>query len=179
MLIGINLLREGLDLPEVSLVAILDADKEGFLRSTGSLIQTIGRAARNLTGRAILYADVMTRSMRAAIEETDRRRTIQEDYNERNNITPEAIVKPVDMVLVAMAEADYLTVPLDTEDEVDEMNPEQRLRLVAELEQRMREAAKKFEFEQAAQLRDRLKAIRERGLYGENSIPSSGADSGG
>ena len=178
-LIGVNLLREGLDLPEVSLVAILDADKEGFLRSMGSLIQTIGRAARNLNGCAILYADVMTRSMRAAIEETDRRRAIQEDYNERNNITPEAIVKPVDMVLVAVAEADYLTVPLDVEDEVDEMDPLQRSRLVAELELRMREAAKKFEFEQAAQLRDRIKAIRERGLYGDGANLAGGADSSG
>ena len=178
-LIGVNLLREGLDLPEVSLVAILDADKEGFLRSAGSLIQTIGRAARNLNGRAILYADVMTKSMLKAIDETARRRTIQEDYNERHNITPEAIVKPVDMALVAVAEADYITVPLEAEDEVDEMNPEQRLRYVADLEQRMREAAKKFEFEQAAQFRDRIKAIRERGLYGQSSIPSGGTDSSG
>ena len=180
-LIGVNLLREGLDLPEVSLVAILDADKEGFLRSAGSLIQTMGRAARNLNGRAILYADVMTASMRKAIEETDRRRVIQQDYNERHNITPQAIIKPVDMVLVAIAEADYLTVPLEVEDEVDEMDPQQRGRLVLDLEQRMREAAKKFEFEQAAQLRDRIKTIRERGLYGESVIGNTagGIDSSG
>jgi len=178
-LVGVNLLREGLDLPEVSLVAILDADKEGFLRSSGSLIQTVGRAARNLNGRAILYADRMTDSMRRAIDETDRRRTIQQDYNERNNITPQAIVKPVDMALVAVAEADYVTVPLEAEDEVDVMTPEQRAAYIADLEQRMRESAKVFEFEKAAQFRDRIKSIRERGLYGESAITAGGADSGG
>src|SRR5512140_2908621 len=114
-LIGINLLREGLDLPEVSLVAILDADKEGFLRSQGSLIQTMGRAARHLNGRAILYADVMTDSMRRAIGETNRRRTIQEQYNLENNITPQSIIKPIDMSLVAIAEGDYVTVPVEPE----------------------------------------------------------------
>ena len=107
VLIGINLLREGLDLPEVSLVAILDADKEGFLRSSGSLIQTIGRCARNLEGRAILYADRMTDSMKKAIDETYRRRAIQQAYNEENGITPESIVRPLDMSLVAVANADY------------------------------------------------------------------------
>src|SRR4029077_8870450 len=111
VLIGINLLREGLDLPEVSLVAILDADKEGFLRSRDSLIQTMGRAARHLNGRAILYADKMTDSMKRAIEETNRRREIQVRYNEENNITPESIIKPVDMTLVAIAEADYVKLP--------------------------------------------------------------------
>ena len=115
VLIGVNLLREGLDLPEVSLVAILDADKEGFLRSTGSLIQTIGRAARNVNGRAILYADVMTDSMRRAIDETNRRRAIQVAYNEENGITPQSIVKPIDMSLVAIAEADYVTIPAEPE----------------------------------------------------------------
>src|SRR6202011_393526 len=114
VLIGINLLREGLDLPEVSLVAILDADKEGFLRSSGSLIQTIGRAARNINGRAILYADRMTRSMEHAMRETERRRLVQQAYNEANNITPQTIVKPIDMSLVAVAEADYVTVSLDS-----------------------------------------------------------------
>jgi excinuclease ABC subunit B len=166
VLIGINLLREGLDLPEVSLVAILDADKEGFLRSSGSLIQTMGRAARHVEGRAILYADVMTDSMRRAIGETTRRRRTQSNYNEEHGITPQSIVKPVDMSLVAIAEADYVTVPLEADEEVDSLTPEQRNRLVAELEERMREAARKFEFEQAAQLRDRVKALRDRGVAG-------------
>ncbi len=116
VLVGVNLLREGLDLPEVSLVAILDADKEGFLRSTGSLIQTMGRAARHLNGRAVLYADVYTDSMRRAIDETNRRRAIQEQYNEQNNITPQSIIKPIDMSLVAIAEGDYVTVPIEPED---------------------------------------------------------------
>jgi excinuclease ABC subunit B len=164
VLIGVNLLREGLDLPEVSLVAILDADKEGFLRSSGSLIQTIGRAARNVNGRAILYADVVTESMRRAIEETNRRRAIQEDYNRENGITPQSIVKPVDMSLVAVAEADYVTVPLDRDEEVEELTPEERERYVSDLEAQMREAAKKFEFEKAAQIRDRIKKLREPGL---------------
>src|SRR5947209_445443 len=114
VLVGINLLREGLDLPEVSLVAILDADKEGFLRSQGSLLQTIGRAARHVEGHAILYADVMTDSMRKALAETDRRRRTQVEYNERNGMTPQSIVKPIDMSLVAVAEGDYVTVPLET-----------------------------------------------------------------
>jgi excinuclease ABC subunit B len=159
VLIGVNLLREGLDLPEVSLVAILDADKEGFLRSSGSLIQTMGRAARNLHGKAVLYADVMTESMRTASGETNRRRKIQVQYNEDNNITPQSIIKPIDMSLVAIAEADYVTVPLEEEDE-SEVPPEQLERYIGELEQRMREAAKKFEFEQAAQIRDRVKALK-------------------
>ncbi len=160
VLIGINLLREGLDLPEVSLVAILDADKEGFLRSSGSLIQTMGRAARHLEGRAMLYADVMTDSMRRAIAETDRRRRTQLQYNEEHGITPQSIIKPIDMSLVAMAEADYVTVPLEADEQVEAMDPEQRQRFVIELEERMREAAKKFEFEKAAQLRDKIKALK-------------------
>src|SRR5213596_85756 len=152
VLIGINLLREGLDLPEVSLVAILDADKEGFLRSSGSLIQTMGRAARHLEGRAILYADVMTDSMRRAIEETNRRRRVQVEYNERNGITPQSIIKPIDMSLVAIAEGDYVTVPIEDEQDTVDMTPEQREKFIGELEERMREAARKFEFERAAQL---------------------------
>jgi excinuclease ABC subunit B len=160
VLIGINLLREGLDLPEVSLVAILDADKEGFLRSSGSLIQTMGRAARHLEGHAILYADVMTDSMKRALSETDRRRQIQTDYNERNHITPQSIVKPIDMSLVAIAEGDYVTVPLESDEEVDNLTPDQRQRFIGELEERMREAARKFEFEKAAQLRDRVKGLK-------------------
>jgi len=160
VLIGVNLLREGLDLPEVSLVAILDADKEGFLRSTGSLIQTIGRAARHINGRAILYADVLTDSMKRAMNETSRRRAIQRAYNEENNITPMSIIKPIDMSLVAIAEADYVTVPLEQEDATESMTPEQRDKLIRELEQNMREAAKKFEFEKAARFRDRIKALK-------------------
>jgi excinuclease ABC subunit B len=160
VLVGINLLREGLDLPEVSLVAILDADKEGFLRSSGSLIQTIGRAARHVEGRAILYADVMTDSMKRALDETSRRREIQVEYNERNGITPQSIVKPIDMSLVAVAEGDYVTVSMEADEEVETLSPEQRQRYIGELEERMREAARKFEFEKAAQLRDRVKGLR-------------------
>ena len=160
VLIGINLLREGLDLPEVSLVAILDADKEGFLRSSGALIQTIGRAARHLEGRAILYADVMTDSMKRAIDETTRRRRVQVEYNERNGITPQSIIKPIDMTLVAIAEGDYVTVPVESDPNVEELTPAQRDEFIAELETRMRDAAKKFEFEKAAQLRDKIKALK-------------------
>ena len=167
MLIGVNLLREGLDLPEVTLVAILDADKEGFLRSTGSLIQTIGRAARNINGRAILYADVMTDSMRRAIAETDRRRRVQVAYNEENGITPESIVKPIDSNLIAITEADYVTPEIDEpEPELQQLTPEQRASFLEELERKMRDAARNFEFEKAAQLRDRLKALREPRPFG-------------
>jgi excinuclease ABC subunit B len=159
-LIGINLLREGLDLPEVSLVAILDADKEGFLRSAGALIQTIGRAARHVEGHAILYADVMTDSMRKALDETSRRRVTQVAYNELHGIIPQSIVKPIDMSLVAIAEADYVTVSLEADEEVENLTPEERQRFIGELEERMRDAARKFEFEKAAQLRDRVKALK-------------------
>jgi excinuclease ABC subunit B len=160
VLIGINLLREGLDLPEVSLVAILDADKEGFLRSTGALIQTMGRAARHVEGRAVLYADVMTDSMRRAIDETTRRRLVQVQYNDANGITPQSIIKPIDSSLVAIAEADYVTIPLESEEETAQMTPEQRSQYIVDLEERMREAAKKFEFEQAAQFRDKIKSLK-------------------
>jgi excinuclease ABC subunit B len=160
VLVGINLLREGLDLPEVSLVAILDADKEGFLRSWGALIQTIGRAARHVEGHAILYADVMTDSMRKALAETARRRQTQIEYNEANHITPQSIIKAVDMSLVAVAEGDYFTVPLEDDPDVENLTPEQRFRFISELEERMREAARKFEFEKAAQLRDKVKALK-------------------
>jgi excinuclease ABC subunit B len=176
VLIGVNLLREGLDLPEVSLVAILDADKEGFLRSGGSLIQTIGRAARNVNGKAILYADVMTDSMRTAIGETNRRRAIQAQYNEENHITPQSIVKPIDMSLVAMAEADYVTVPLEDEEPGADLPPEQLERLAADLEEKMREAARQFEFEKAAELRDRLKALRARLVAGPAAPVGAGDD---
>ncbi|MCL6544252.1 MAG: excinuclease ABC subunit UvrB [Bryobacteraceae bacterium] len=165
VLIGVNLLREGLDLPEVSLVAILDADKEGFLRSGGSLIQTIGRAARNVHGKAILYADKITDGMRFAIDETNRRRRIQAAYNEEHGITPQTIIKPVDMTLVAVAEGDYVTVPLEPEDaSIETLSEEDRQRLIRELEEQMREAARRFEFEKAAALRDRVKALKTRAL---------------
>jgi excinuclease ABC subunit B len=160
VLIGINLLREGLDLPEVSLVAILDADKEGFLRSSGSLIQTIGRAARHLSGRAILYADVMTDSIRRAIDETDRRRTVQEAHNEEHGITPTSIMRSLDMSLVHILKAEYAD--LTSQDEaIPEFNSQQELDgYIGRLESDMREAAKKFEFEKAAKLRDNIKELR-------------------
>jgi len=161
VLIGINLLREGLDLPEVSLVAILDADKEGFLRSSGSLIQTIGRCARNLNGRAVLYADRMTDSMQKAMNETDRRRAIQEAYNVENGITPESIVRPLDMSLAGILEADYVELASAEADGLpDFKNQEELDEFIAKLEVEMRETAKKFEFEKAAKLRDRIKELR-------------------
>jgi excinuclease ABC subunit B len=163
VLVGINLLREGLDLPEVSLVAILDADKEGFLRSAGSLIQTVGRAARNVEGTAILYADTMTQSMKAAIDETNRRRAIQEAFNQEHGITPESIRKNIGELLSSVYEADYVGVP-----EVAEA-PEERYRSLEDLnkeikvlEKQMRDAAKALEFEKAAQLRDRVKDLKGR-----------------
>src|SRR5271163_442964 len=178
VLIGINLLREGLDLPEVSLVAILDADKEGYLRSTTSLIQTMGRCARHVEGRSILYADVRTGSMEQAISETYRRRDKQLAYNKENNITPESIVKSVDMELARIVEADYVTVPVD-EVALDAAaanvkNEAQLAQLLSQLETQMREAAKKFEFEKAAQLRDRIRTLKQRdlaGLFPRNSTP--------
>jgi excinuclease ABC subunit B len=164
VLIGINLLREGLDLPEVSLVAILDADKEGYLRSATALIQTMGRCARHVEGRAILYADVMTGSMRQAIDETSRRRDKQLAYNAEHNITPQSIIRSVDMKLARIVEADYLTVP--AEDFVDEniVTEQQLHHAIAQLEEQMREAAKKFEFERAAALRDRVRALKQRDI---------------
>ena len=160
VLIGINLLREGLDLPEVSLVAILDADKEGFLRSSGSLIQTIGRCARNLEGRAILYADKMTDSMKRAIDETDRRRAIQVAYNQANGITPESIIRPLSMSLAGIAESDYVDVTEGTEGLPDFKSQEELDAYIAGMEADMREAAKKFEFEKAAKLRDAVRDLR-------------------
>ncbi|HYM10036.1 MAG TPA: excinuclease ABC subunit UvrB [Bryobacterales bacterium] len=172
VLVGINLLREGLDLPEVSLVAILDADKEGFLRSSGSLIQTIGRAARHINGRALLYADRRTDSMNRALAETNRRRAVQTQYNEANHITPQSILKPIDMNLVRVAEADYVTVPLEAEPEVESLSAGQLDRYVVELEEKMREAARKFEFEKAAQLRDRIKSLKNREIVGTIQTPA-------
>jgi excinuclease ABC subunit B len=161
VLVGINLLREGLDLPEVSLVAILDADKEGFLRSRDSLIQTIGRAARHLRGQAILYADQMTDSMKQALDETDRRREKQLRYNRNHGITPESILKPVDMSLVAMVEADYVDLAPEPE-AVEVTSPDEIEAQIVKLQAKMREAARNFEFEAAARLRDRIKALKER-----------------
>src|SRR3982075_3133194 len=160
-LIGVNLLREGLDLPEVSLVAILDADKEGFLRSSGSLIQTMGRCARNLNGRAILYADRMTDSMKKAMGETDRRRAIQEAYNQANGITPESIIRPLDMSLARIIEADYTDLTGDEAEGMPEFKTQEELdAYIVKLESDMREAAKRFEFEKAAKLRDTIKELR-------------------
>ncbi|HZZ38725.1 MAG TPA: excinuclease ABC subunit UvrB [Acidobacteriaceae bacterium] len=160
VLIGINLLREGLDLPEVSLVAILDADKEGFLRSSGSLIQTIGRAARHVEGRAILYADRMTDSMKQAIGETDRRRATQRAYNEEHGITPTSIVRSVDMSLAKILQAEYADLAEEVET-MPEFGSQQELDAwIAKLEADMREAAKKFEFERAAKLRDTIRELR-------------------
>jgi len=160
VLIGINLLREGLDLPEVSLVAILDADKEGFLRSSGSLIQTIGRCARNLNGRAILYADRMTDSMKRAIDETDRRRAIQVAYNQEHGITPESIIRPLSMSLAGIVEADYVDVTQGADGLPDFKSQEELDAYIAGMESDMREAAKKFEFEKAAKLRDTVRDLR-------------------
>jgi excinuclease ABC subunit B len=161
VLIGINLLREGLDLPEVSLVAILDADKEGFLRSAGSLIQTIGRCARHLNGRAILYADRMTDSMKRAIDETSRRRAIQTAYNEEHGITPESIVRPLDMTLAAIVAADYADLTASESEGMPEFKSQEEVdTYIANLESDMREAAKRFEFEKAAKLRDTIKELK-------------------
>jgi excinuclease ABC subunit B len=168
VLIGINLLREGLDLPEVSLVAILDADKEGFLRSAGSLIQTMGRAARHIEGRAILYADNVTDSMRRAIDETDRRRAIQRAYNEENGIVPQSIVSKVDMGLAQILKAEYGDVAIEETEGLPEFTSQEQLdQYILKLEADMREAAKKFEFEKAAKLRDTIKDLRTKEfLYG-------------
>jgi excinuclease ABC subunit B len=163
VLVGINLLREGLDLPEVSLVAILDADKEGFLRSEQSLIQTIGRAARNAKGKAILYADRVTESMRRAMDETNRRRGIQEIFNRENGITPQTIVKPIEATLITASEADYFKVPTEIED-IDDYSPEKIDATLTRLDAEMRGAAKRFEFEKAAELRDRIRVLRDRQL---------------
>jgi len=181
VLIGINLLREGLDLPEVSLVAILDADKEGYLRSSTSLIQTMGRCARHISGRAILYADTRTGSMNQAISETNRRRDKQLAYNKENNITPESIVKSVDMELARIVEADYVTIPIDEaalDTATANVKSEQQLaELLKQLEGQMREAAKKFEFEKAAQLRDRIRGLKQRDLSGLFSTEKASAAS--
>jgi excinuclease ABC subunit B len=174
VLIGINLLREGLDLPEVSLVAILDADKEGYLRSATALIQTIGRCARHVEGRAILYADVMTESMRKAIGETARRRAKQVAYNTEHGITPQSIHKAVDMQLALILEADYMTIPAEDYALENIATEAQLHEAILQMEGQMREAAKKFEFERAAALRDRVRALKQRDL-GELFAPAPAA----
>ncbi len=161
VLIGINLLREGLDIPEVSLVAVLDADKEGYLRSETSLIQIFGRAARNIRGKVILYADRITHSMARAISETDRRRNIQQEYNEEQGITPKSIEKGISDILSTIYEADYLTVSTDDENYILDVPPEKISGVVENLTREMKEAARKFEFEKAAQVRDKIKRLRE------------------
>ncbi len=160
VLVGINLLREGLDLPEVSLVAILDADKEGFLRSAGSLIQTVGRAARNVNGRAIMYADAITDSMRHALGETERRRQLQAAYNAAHGITPQSIVKAIDEVMSSVYERDYVTIPMVREEAETFRTRAELDARIAEVEAAMKAAAKNLEFEKAAELRDRLKRLR-------------------
>jgi len=164
VLIGINLLREGLDLPEVSLVAILDADKEGFLRSTISLIQTSGRAARNVNGQVVLYADNLTNSIKQTIDETNRRRQIQIEYNKAHNITPETIKKSIKDVLTSVYEADYYEIPMAAEEREEYLTSEERRQLIKKLDKEMQDAAKKLEFERAAQLRDRIKELKRKAI---------------
>jgi excinuclease ABC subunit B len=159
VLVGINLLREGLDIPEVSLVAVLDADKEGFLRSARSLIQTIGRAARNVNGTVILYADANTDSMRRALDETNRRRALQQQFNQEHDITPQTVKKAIQESLIEVCEADYVTIPVAAEDEEEYRTAEDLARAVARLRREMRDAAKDLEFERAAELRDRLQHL--------------------
>jgi len=163
-LVGINLLREGLDLPEVSLVAILDADKEGFLRSSTSLIQTFGRAARNISGKAILYADTLTDSIRYAVEETNRRRQIQKTYNKKNNITPRSIKKNIDDILNSVYEKDYFQYPEISEESLKYMSPEELNKKIRNLEKMMNLAAKNLEFERAAKYRDQLYKLQKLAL---------------
>jgi excinuclease ABC subunit B len=163
-LVGINLLREGLDLPEVSLVAILDADKEGFLRSASSLIQTFGRTARNVAGRVILYADAMTESMRLAIAETDRRRRLQQEYNRAHGITPQSIRKRIDEVLSSVYERDYLDTTRVAEDKDIYLSPAKRHDLLEKMEKEMSLAAKNLEFEKAARIRDEIAKLKKREL---------------
>jgi excinuclease ABC subunit B len=163
VLVGINLLREGLDLPEVSLVAILDADKEGFLRSDRSLIQTIGRAARNVGGTVILYADGMTDSMQRAIDETERRRRLQAEFNKKHGITPQSIVKSLGSPLVKIYDADYVDVPMAAESSA-QYGPSELARLIRKLQKEMKQAAERLDFETAAELRDRVRDLQNQEL---------------
>jgi excinuclease ABC subunit B len=175
VLVGINLLREGLDLPEVSLVAILDADKEGFLRSDRSLIQTIGRAARNVYGTVILYADSTTDSMRRAIDETERRRRLQSAFNTKNGITPQSIVKALGSPLIKIYEADYLEIPVAA-DKPAKYGPAELSRLLRKLQKEMKQAAERLEFETAAELRDRIRELQKQELSLRESTLTSSAD---
>jgi len=175
VLVGINLLREGLDIPEVSLVAILDADKEGFLRSERSLIQTIGRAARNVNGSVTLYADAVTDSMKRAMDETNRRRLLQADYNRKHGITPQTVVRSLGTPLVEVYEADYLTVPLAAE-QGESYDPKEDPRLLERLRKQMKQAAASLEFEKAAELRDRIRRIEERELGLKDPLLARGAE---
>ncbi len=165
VLIGINLLREGLDLPEVSLVAILDADKEGFLRSEGSLIQTMGRAARNVNGTSILYADKVTDSMRRAMSETNRRRELQKEYNRKHGITPETIVKSISAILGSVYEQDYPAIPEVAEGRLDLATAEELEREIKKLNKAMKRASQQLEFEKAAEIRDKIKELRQLELF--------------
>jgi excinuclease ABC subunit B len=174
VLVGINLLREGLDIPEVSLVAILDADKEGFLRSERSLIQTIGRAARNVNGSVILYGDGVTDSMRRAIDETNRRRKLQAEYNREHGITPQSVVRSLGTPMVEVYEADYVTVPLAGE-KSGRYSPKDDVRKIERLKKEMKEAAANLEFERAAELRDQIRRLEERELGLENPLLARGA----
>ncbi|MGZ3577498.1 MAG: excinuclease ABC subunit UvrB [Syntrophales bacterium] len=160
VLVGVNLLREGLDIPEVSLVAILDADKEGFLRSERSLMQTSGRAARNLSGQVIMYADHMTESIKACLNETKRRRKIQIRYNEENNITPESIKKGINDILASIYEADYITVPVAFKESEVIASEEELPVMIRKLKEEMKDAARNLEFEKAAGLRDKIKELK-------------------
>ena len=169
MLVGINLLREGLDLPEVALVGVLDADKEGFLRGHRALIQTAGRAARNSEGKVILYGDMITNSMKATIDETSRRRSLQSDYNVTNGITPETIKKRIFDLECQITEADYVELSLVAEEEIYGYESENE-NSIEKLEKEMKIAAKALEFERAAKLRDRIRALRQRELQVGGSL---------
>ncbi|HWH79910.1 MAG TPA: helicase-related protein, partial [Candidatus Binatus sp.] len=175
VLVGINLLREGLDLPEVSLVAILDADKEGFLRSDRSLIQTIGRAARNINGTVILYADTRTESMQRAIGETERRRRLQAEFNKKHDITPQSIVKALGSPLVKVYDADYVDIPLAAE-QGGKYGAAELPRQIRKLQKEMKQAAERLDFEKAAELRDRIRDLQKRELAVRESALISSTD---